>query len=58
MACNAPSMRKGPRMKPFDAPTRRMMAISLRRARMARRMVLLMNTMAMKIKSAMSAMPM
>ena len=57
-ACIAPSIRKGPRMKPLLAPTRRMMAISLRRAKIARRMVLLMNTNAMKMSKAMSATPM
>ena len=46
-ASSMPSIMNGPRMKPFEAPTRRMIAISRRRAEMARRIVLLMKTKAM-----------
>ena len=53
-ASSRPSIMNGPRMKPLDAPTRRMIAISRRRAEMARRMVLLMNTNAMNARSATS----
>ena len=53
-ACSTPSVMNGPRMKPFDAPTRRMMPISRRRAVMERRMVLLMKMNAMNVSSATS----
>ena len=53
-ASMAPSATNGPRIKLFEAPTRRMMAISRRRAEMARRMVLLINTKATKMSSTMS----
>ena len=53
-ASSVPSIRKGPRMKPLEAPTSLMMAISRLRAVMARRMVLLMNTKATKVSSATS----
>ena len=46
-ARNRPSKRKGQRMNQFVAPTYFMMAISLRRAKTVRRMVLeMMNSMA------------
>ena len=44
-------MKNGPRMKLFEAPTRRMMPISARRAMIERRIVLLMNTKATKMSS-------
>ena len=53
-AWSTPSMMNGPRMKPLDAPTRRWMAISRRRAEMERRIVLLMNTKATNVSSATS----
>ena len=54
---NKPSKRKGQRMNQFVAPTYFMMAISLRRAKTVRRIVLeMMNNMA-RVKKTMRAMP-
>ena len=50
MASSVPSRMKGPRMKPLEAPTKRMMPISRRRAVMARRIVLLMKTNDTKVR--------
>ena len=52
---STPSVTNGPRMKLLEAPTRRMMAISRRRAVMARRIVLLMNTKATNVSMTTSA---
>ncbi len=54
-ASRVPSRMKGPRMKLLEAPTRRMMPISRRRAVMARRIVLLMKTNDTKVSSKTSA---